>query len=304
MTKVRPSLGSARTAQSIPLSQIDLGDRLRVVANDHVRMLAESIREIGQTTPIEVRPIDGGRFKLVAGGHRYVAVGLVGHSEIEAFVVEIDELQARLREIDENLYRHELNPFDRGRFLTERKTIWQALHPESKRGGDRGNQHTGGKPRQTDTMSVWQTSTNDIVSFAEKTALAAGYTARTIRRSIGMYERLAPAARSRLGGSPLAKDQSQLIALSRLPPADQVKALDLVERSETPLKVKAAIAQLAGKPAKAASADDKGYQRLLDAWGRGGKRARRQFLATLHERGDLDELLGGRLAGDKLEGAA
>lgn len=49
----------------------------------------------------------------------------------------------------------------------ERKAIYERLHPEAKHGGDRGNQHTGGKSRQTDNLSTCQ-------SYAADAAAATG----------------------------------------------------------------------------------------------------------------------------------
>jgi len=291
MTNQASVLGGARQIELVPLDLIDVGDRLRTVSADHVRMLMESIREIGQTTPIEIRP-EGDHFKLVAGGHRYAAVRELGQTEIEAIVSDLDDLQARLREIDENLYRHELNPLDRGRFLAERKAIWEALYPETRKGV------AGGKARQN--------SATDIVSFAETTALSAGYSARSIRRTIAMYERLAPAVRERLAGTEIARDQSQLIALSKLAPSEQTRVVRMLLAPDVdrPRKVKDAVAILAGKKAAPVSKADKGFQRLMDTWGRAGKRDRKQFLAALFERGDLNDFIDelrayGRPEGDR-----
>ena len=55
----------------------------------------------------------------------------------------------------------------------ERKQIYETLHPEAKNGGDRGNQHTGGKIRQMDNLSVCQ-------SYAADAATATGCSESTV----------------------------------------------------------------------------------------------------------------------------
>jgi ParB family chromosome partitioning protein len=51
--------------------------------------------------------------------------------------------------------------------------IYETLHPDTKHGGDHGNQHTGGKQRQTENISA--------TSYAADAATATGETDRTIR---------------------------------------------------------------------------------------------------------------------------
>lgn len=265
-----------RSLRSIPVELIDVKDRLRDVIDDYVQMLVESIREIGLTTPIEVRPLPNGRFKLVTGGHRTAACMALGHSEIEAFVIDLDDMRAELREIDENLFRHELSPFDRGAFLTKRKAIWLDLYPETAHGV------AGGKARQR--------AANEIISFAESTALSAGYSTRAVQMSIAMYADLHPATRERLRASPIARNQSELIRLSKLPPAEQLRVLDLMQAPDGPRKVAQAHAQVTGQRAMAPTATDKDFGQLVDRYSRAGARGRKAFIRWLLEAGDLDDI--------------
>lgn len=65
--------------------------------------------------------------------------------------------------------------------LSERaKEIYEALHPETRHGGDRGNQHTGG--RQSDNLS-----------FSQDTASKTGQNRRTVERDANRGERVSNA---------------------------------------------------------------------------------------------------------------
>lgn len=278
MTKEPPAVDSLviGSVQLIPVDRIDVGKRLRAVDQDWVQTIAESIRQIGLRQPIEVRAAEGSdRFILVSGAHRLRGSISIGQTEIRACLVQDDDLTARLSEIHENLYRHDLNPLDRASFLSEAKSIWEALHPGTKKGV------AGGKARQN--------SATEIISFAEKSALASGYTPRTIRLAISMYERLTPAVRERLAGSPVARDQNQLIALSKLSPAEQAKVVRmlLAPDLDRPKKVRDALAMLQGKRAEPRNPTDKGFQQLVDVYTRANKRARTAFVAWLRESGEI-----------------
>lgn len=140
--------------QSIPLADIDVSGRLRMVDPDHAALLAENMRQVGRLRqPVEVRERKGGGFKLIAGGHRYRAVEMLGWSEIEAFVFDASDDEARLAEIDENLVRHDLNPLDRAVFLAERKALYEKLHPQTKAGVAGGNTGPAGEGQALDWLT-------------------------------------------------------------------------------------------------------------------------------------------------------
>ena len=127
--------------RNIPLDQIIVPRGRR--KPDNVEGLAESIREIGLLNPITVTK----SLRLVAGGNRLAAYRFLGRPEIEAKVIDLDDLDAELAEIDENLMRNELTVLERGEQFLRRKQIYVIKHPEAepvtKRGGPgRGKKKT------------------------------------------------------------------------------------------------------------------------------------------------------------------
>ena len=105
-----------------------------------VEALAQSIKEVGLLNPITVTP----DLTLIAGYHRLEACKRLGWKDIPVQIMKLDGLKAELAEIDENLVRNELTVLEHAEALKRRKEIYEALHPKSKKGGSRGNQHTGG----------------------------------------------------------------------------------------------------------------------------------------------------------------
>ncbi len=206
---------------SIKVSLIDIPDgRLRDVDPDWAECLSAMFRETGQKTPIDV-VASGKRFSLVAGAHRLEAAKRAKWREIEARILEpsaehaADEL--RLHEILENLGRKDLNALERCEALSELKRVYEALLPDSKNGGKRGNQHTGGQKRQM-----------AIISFCQNAAETTGLSDRSVRLAIQIFEALSPETRERLKGTPFAEKQSDLKALADLDAEVQSKVLDLI----------------------------------------------------------------------------
>ncbi len=113
----------------------------------------------GQDTPIQVLRNGGGKLHLVAGAHRLEACKRIS-VEVRAEIIECSELEARLIKIDENLFRRELGALDRAVFLAERKAVYEEMYPDTKKGGDRGNQHSGGKPRLNGMLTFSQETGN------------------------------------------------------------------------------------------------------------------------------------------------
>jgi ParB family chromosome partitioning protein len=79
---------------------------------DSLAELAESIREQGVVQPILVRPIDGGRYEIVAGERRWRAAQQAGLREVPALVRSIPDRSALALALIENIQREDLNPLE------------------------------------------------------------------------------------------------------------------------------------------------------------------------------------------------
>lgn len=202
---------------AIPIALIDIPpNRSRELDEAWVEVLAGMIAEAGLINPITVMP-EFGRFRLISGLHRLSAFVFLGLDDIPAHVSSADSTdEAKLEEIVENIGRNDLKALDRAHHLHDLIQVYERLHPELKRGGDRGNQHTGGK-RQTAILAVRQ-------EIAER----AGLSERAIRLSAAIWKGLSAAARQRCAGTWLASHQSSLIALSHLGHTLQAKVLDVL----------------------------------------------------------------------------
>jgi ParB family transcriptional regulator, chromosome partitioning protein len=74
--------------------------------------LALSIKEQGIMQPILVRPVDGGRFEIVAGERRWRAAQQAGLREIPALVKNVPDQAALAVALIENIQREDLNPLE------------------------------------------------------------------------------------------------------------------------------------------------------------------------------------------------
>ena len=273
---------------TIPLDQIDVVDRLRVVDPAHVAAIAESIRDIGQSQPIEVRKAPGSekllrdRYILVSGAHRIEAVRSLGRIDIQARIVTATDAEARLREIDENLARHDLNPLDRAASYALRKEYYEKLHPEARHGG--ATKQTIENKRDAKIASF-----QPILSFAAATARATGSAERTVQRAVDMYDRLAPAIRARVAGTPIARQEGELFRLSRLTAEEQAQAVELMLVEGGPRKVADAAAAIRGQRDNQPDADrtartaERDVARLATWLRRAPKRVRNMFFALIRD---------------------
>ena len=80
--------------------------------------LAASIREQGVMQPILVRPVDGGRFEIVAGERRWRAAQRAGLRDVPALVKNVPDNHALALALIENIQREDLNPLEEAVGLT------------------------------------------------------------------------------------------------------------------------------------------------------------------------------------------
>ena len=85
----------------------------KVLDDDKMADLAESIRANGVLTPVVVRGNDGDGYEMVSGHRRLHASRLAGLKKIPAFVRELSDDEATIVMVDSNIQREELLPSEK-----------------------------------------------------------------------------------------------------------------------------------------------------------------------------------------------
>lgn len=84
----------------------------RVVDDEEMDRLVESIEEYGVMTPINVRPIDGG-YEVISGHRRIHAAKRAGLTTVPAIEMDMTRDQAAVALVDSNLHRERLLPSEK-----------------------------------------------------------------------------------------------------------------------------------------------------------------------------------------------
>jgi ParB family transcriptional regulator, chromosome partitioning protein len=101
---------------NVPIDQIDTNPfqpRMDFDPNE-LESLAESIKVQGILQPILVRrhPTDADRYQIIAGERRFRAAGLAGLTDIPTLLRDMDDSDAAVVALVENLQRQDLNPLE------------------------------------------------------------------------------------------------------------------------------------------------------------------------------------------------
>ncbi|PXX17837.1 chromosome segregation DNA-binding protein [Nitrosomonas ureae] len=100
--------------QSIETSRLQPGKYQPRTNMDQVALteLAESIKAQGIMQPILVRPVDQGRYEIIAGERRWRAAQLAGLNEVPALIRKVADESALAMSLIENIQRENLNPLE------------------------------------------------------------------------------------------------------------------------------------------------------------------------------------------------
>ena len=102
---------------TIPISKLHAfeGHPYKVLDNEEMDILTESIRENGVLTPVLVRPLESipGEYEIIAGHRRIHAAQIAGLETVPAFVHAIDRDAASILLVDSNLHREHILPSEK-----------------------------------------------------------------------------------------------------------------------------------------------------------------------------------------------
>ncbi len=106
-----------RRVLELPLESIEVNPRQPRghFEQEMLEDLARSIRERGVIQPVLVRPLEDGRYQLVAGERRLRASRLAGAGTIPALVQDLDDDESLVIALVENIQRADLGPLEEAR---------------------------------------------------------------------------------------------------------------------------------------------------------------------------------------------
>lgn len=90
------------------------GHPYKVLDNDEMEMLTESVQNEGVLSPLIVRPLEGtDGYEVISGHRRLHAAQRAGLSEVPALVYEISREEATVMLVDSNLHREHILPSEK-----------------------------------------------------------------------------------------------------------------------------------------------------------------------------------------------
>lgn len=256
--------------QEIAIDSIDAPNRLRAVDPKRVEELCLSISERGLMQPIEVRPV-GERFHVTMGAHRLEAMVRLRMKTIPARVLECTADEARLREIDENLYRAELTALDQAMFLQERRQVFERINGPVKAG------------RPDNERKLRQ------LSFFDETAQRFGLSRNVVKRALTRVNEIHPTALEMMRGTRFGRTGAELDALRGLSKEVQINvvaaAVDWTGRGKASIAKAIALVQ----PTPPTDAEASAFRTLMSAWRAASAQpaARRRFIEQITQEGAL-----------------
>ena len=89
------------------------GHPFKVIDNEEMKQLTESIQTQGLLTPLVVRPLANGTYEVISGHRRLYACKKAGIEMVPALIVEMDRDAAAIALVDSNLHREHILPSEK-----------------------------------------------------------------------------------------------------------------------------------------------------------------------------------------------
>ena len=124
---------SAAAPSALPISQLQAGKYQPRTRMDEgaLNELAASIKSQGVMQPVLVRPVEDGRYEIIAGERRFRAAQLAGLEEIPVLVREVDDQAAAAMALIENMQREDLNPLEEAQGIARLISDFNFTHEQA-----------------------------------------------------------------------------------------------------------------------------------------------------------------------------
>lgn len=180
----------------------------RVLEDESMREMAESIREYGVLMPLVVRPVEEGRYEIISGHRRKYACEMIGIEAVPVIVRELDRDASIIMMVDSNLQRENILP-------SERAAAYKMKLEAIKRQGQRND------------LTSCQVGTK--LRSDEKIAEETEESARTVQRYIRLTE-LSPELQQMVDEKKIA--MTPAVEISYLKPEEQKLLVETIESEQ------------------------------------------------------------------------
>jgi ParB family chromosome partitioning protein len=116
----------------VPITLIDPNPFQTRTSTDEAALeeLKASIAADGLLQPIVIRPTPNGRFHVVAGERRFLAIKALDHEKIQATIKQSSDADAMLFTVVENLVRKDLNPLEQAHAFARMSALFGLTQDE------------------------------------------------------------------------------------------------------------------------------------------------------------------------------
>lgn len=101
--------------QNIPLDELHpfKNHLFKILNNEEMKRMIESIRKVGTITPALARPLPDGGYELISGHRRFAACQALGIETMPVVVREMSDDEAVIAMVDANLHRETILPSEK-----------------------------------------------------------------------------------------------------------------------------------------------------------------------------------------------
>lgn len=154
----------------------------KVLDDEKMDTLVDSIRENGILNPVIVRPDQSGNYEMISGHRRLHAAKIVGLKKVPAIVKEMSDDEAIIKMVDANIQREEILPSERAFSL---KMKMDAIKRQGKR-SDLTSDHNGPKLASVEVGQTVGISSTQVKRYIRLTELIPELLECTDNKKIGL----------------------------------------------------------------------------------------------------------------------
>lgn len=164
--------------------------------------LADSIATNGIIQPLLIRPIEGGRYQIVAGERRWRAARMAGLDEVPVIIRDLDDVKVMEIALIENLQREDLTPIEEAKGYKLLMDKYGLTQEEVS--------HSVGKSRPAVSNAIRLLCLpEDIINMVEQGKITAGHAKALL--SLGSEEKMVEKAKEVIKKALSVRELEQLV---------------------------------------------------------------------------------------------